>query len=143
MCCRRKTRTARFTCAMESLPSTPVTARAPEKKVRGKPNAAIDALAHDPEKWEPVSRLREARFGGRSKVGKDHAQAKLSLLLRRAHHQPVELFAHLDLARQPRIRPHVVAEVEHVLFHRRRRAHLLAPSLPRIDVAGGAAGGGA
>jgi len=33
-------------------------------------------LAHDPEKWEPVSRLREARFGGRRKVGKDHAQAK-------------------------------------------------------------------
>jgi hypothetical protein len=27
------------------------------------------ALAHDPEKWEPVSRLREARFGGRRKVG--------------------------------------------------------------------------
>src|SRR3990172_10354061 len=128
MCCRRKTRTARFTCAMESLPSTPVTARAPEKKVRGRPNAAIDALAHDPEKWEPV-------------FGKDHAQAKLSLLLRRAHHQPVELFAHLDLARQPRIRPHVVAEVEHVLFHRRGRAYLLAPSLVDIDVAGGAGAG--
>jgi hypothetical protein len=38
---------------------------------------------HDPEKWMPVSRLREAsatvfrsgwRFGGRSQVGKDHAQ---------------------------------------------------------------------
>src|SRR5579864_6953062 len=25
--------------------------------------------AHDPEKWAPVSRLREARFGGRRKVG--------------------------------------------------------------------------
>ena len=33
-------------------------------------------LEHDPEKWEPVSRLREARFGGRRKVGKDHAQTK-------------------------------------------------------------------
>jgi hypothetical protein len=41
-------------------------------------------LEHDPEKacpgldpgWEPVSRLREAGFGGRRKVGKDHAQAK-------------------------------------------------------------------
>ena len=33
-------------------------------------------LEHDPEKWEPVSRLREARFGGRRKVGKDHAQIK-------------------------------------------------------------------
>ncbi len=31
------------------------------------------ALGHDPEKWIPVSRLREARFGGRRKVGKDHA----------------------------------------------------------------------
>src|SRR6266852_7033407 len=27
-------------------------------------------LKHDPEKWLPVSRLREARFGGRRKVGK-------------------------------------------------------------------------
>jgi hypothetical protein len=34
---------------------------------------------HDPEKWAPVSRLREARFGGRRKVGKDHAQAKMTL----------------------------------------------------------------
>jgi hypothetical protein len=42
-------------------------------------------LEHDPEKWIPVSRLREAlaqfiilgsRFGGRSKVGKDHAPAR-------------------------------------------------------------------
>ena len=33
-------------------------------------------LEHDPEKWETVSRFREARFGGRSKVGKDHAPAK-------------------------------------------------------------------
>jgi hypothetical protein len=31
---------------------------------------------HDPEKWKPVSRLREARFGGRSKVRKDHAPPK-------------------------------------------------------------------
>jgi hypothetical protein len=38
-------------------------------------------LKHDPEKWEPVSRLREAQapvcrfvrcFGGRRQVGKDH-----------------------------------------------------------------------
>jgi argininosuccinate synthase len=33
-------------------------------------------LAHDPEGWEPVSRLRQARFGGRSKLGKNHAHAK-------------------------------------------------------------------
>jgi hypothetical protein len=30
---------------------------------------AINTLGHDLEKWKPVSRLREARFGGRSKVG--------------------------------------------------------------------------
>jgi len=24
--------------------------------------------------WKPVSRLRDARFGGRRKLGKDHAQ---------------------------------------------------------------------
>jgi hypothetical protein len=30
----------------------------------------LTALEHDPEKWKPVSRLREARFGGRRKVGK-------------------------------------------------------------------------
>jgi hypothetical protein len=44
-----------------------------------------DPLEHDPEKpalgrsirgWKPVSRLREARFGGRRKVGKDHAHMK-------------------------------------------------------------------
>jgi hypothetical protein len=38
---------------------------------------------HDPEKWMPVSRLREAQapfrrfvrcFGGRRQVGKDHAK---------------------------------------------------------------------
>jgi predicted transglutaminase-like cysteine proteinase len=42
-------------------------------------------LKHDPEKWTPVSRLREAtlatgahvlRFGGRSQVGKHHAQTQ-------------------------------------------------------------------
>jgi hypothetical protein len=47
-------------------------------------------LKHDPEKWWPVSRLREAQapvcrfvrcFGGRRQVGKDHAQAK-SLAMR-------------------------------------------------------------
>jgi hypothetical protein len=46
-------------------------------------DAARIRLKHDPEKWIPVFRLREAslvaspsvrRFGGRSQVGKDHAQ---------------------------------------------------------------------
>src|SRR5665811_2067475 len=36
-----------------------------------------ETLEHDPEKWAPVSRLREARFGGRRKVGKDHAQTNV------------------------------------------------------------------
>ena len=42
----------------------------------------------------------------------------LSLPLRRRDHEAVEFVAHLDLARQPRIRPHVEAEIQHVLFHR-------------------------
>src|SRR5476651_2734466 len=33
-------------------------------------------LEHDPEKWEPVSRLREARFSGRRKVGKACPRAR-------------------------------------------------------------------
>src|SRR5205814_10591182 len=33
-------------------------------------------LEHDPEKWNPVSHLREARFGGRRKVGQDHAPTR-------------------------------------------------------------------
>jgi hypothetical protein len=33
-----------------------------------------ESLQHDPEKWLPVFRLREARFGGRRNVGPDHAQ---------------------------------------------------------------------
>ena len=34
------------------------------------------AMEHDPEKWKPVSRLREARFCGRSKVGKACPRAR-------------------------------------------------------------------
>src|SRR5947207_1628658 len=37
---------------------------------------ASKASEHDPEKRQPVSRLREARFGGRRKVGSDHALTK-------------------------------------------------------------------
>src|SRR5664279_4618610 len=36
-----------------------------------------ETLEHDPEKQAPVSRLREARFGERRKVGKDHAQTNV------------------------------------------------------------------
>jgi hypothetical protein len=44
------------------------------RRLQGKTSTTVktyDAvrLEHDPEKWAPVSRLREARFGGRSKVG--------------------------------------------------------------------------
>jgi hypothetical protein len=53
------------------------------RNLRRDVNGAV-TLVHDPEKhvldpdrgWGPVSRLREARFGGRRKVGKDHAQEK-------------------------------------------------------------------
>src|SRR5439155_14261360 len=58
------------------------------------------------------------------------------LPLRCAHDQSVELRAHLDLAGQARILPHVVAEIEHVLFHRRWLAHDRAPSLVDVHVAG-------
>jgi len=37
---------------------------------------ADEPVEHDPEKWNPVSRLREARFDGRRKVGNDHAQTE-------------------------------------------------------------------
>src|SRR6266446_2070518 len=57
------------------------------------------------------------------------------LPLRRRHHETVKRVAHLDLARQPRIRPHIEAEIQHVLFHRGRRADLLAPGLIDIDMA--------
>ena len=58
-------------------------------------------------------------------------------------HEAVEFVGDLDLARQPRIRPHVEAEIQHVLFHRRRRADLLAPGFIDIDVAGRAGAGAA
>src|SRR5262245_34052812 len=60
----------------------------------------------------------------------------LRLPLRHAHHQAVELLGHLDLAVEPRARPHVVAEVEHVLLHRRGTAGALAPGVVDIDMAG-------
>jgi hypothetical protein len=46
----------------------------PKKPAPGhsRPKDGVASLAYDPG-WEPVSRLREARFGGRRKVGKDQA----------------------------------------------------------------------
>src|SRR5258708_29420648 len=63
-------------------------------------------------------------------------EAGSGLPLRRAHHEPVERRRDLDLARQPRIRAHIETEIQHVLFHRRRLAGLLAPGFVDIDVAG-------
>src|SRR5262245_23293696 len=60
-----------------------------------------------------------------------------------AHHQAVELGRHLHLAGQARVRLHVVAEVEHVLLHRRRLAHRRTPRLVDMHVAGGAGAGAA
>src|SRR5215470_9555431 len=65
------------------------------------------------------------------------------LPLRHAHHQAVELVRHLDLTGEPRARPHVVAEVQHVLFHWRGLAGALAPGVIDIDVAGRAGTGAA
>ena len=59
-------------------------ARAAIRLRRFERGAGRTVLEHDPENacpgldpgWPPVSRLREARCGGRRKVGKDHAQSK-------------------------------------------------------------------
>ena len=61
----------------------------------------------------------------------------------RRHREAVEVVAHLDLARQTRIRPYVEAEIQHVLFHRSRSADLLAPGFVDIDMAGRARAGAA
>src|ERR1700688_1292222 len=58
------------------------------------------------------------------------------LPLRRPHHQAVEVLAHLDLAREARVRLHVEGEIEHVLLHRRGLAGLLLPALVDVDVTG-------
>src|SRR6266545_8142505 len=64
------------------------------------------------------------------------ARARSRLALRGAHHQPVEHLAHLDLAREARVRLHVEGEVEHVFLHRRGLAGLLLPALVDVDVTG-------
>jgi len=67
----------------------------------------------------------------------------LRLLVRCRHHKPIEIFGDFDLTGQPGIRANVVPEVEHVLFHWRWTADLLAPGLIDIDVASGAGAGAA
>src|SRR4029077_4903243 len=59
----------------------------------------------------------------------------LGLARRGGHNQPIKVVAHLDLAREAGIRPHLESEVEHIFFHRRRFADLLTPGLVDIDVA--------
>src|SRR5438477_840886 len=66
-----------------------------------------------------------------------------ALPLRRRHDKAVERVGHLDLAGQPRVRPHVEGKIQHVLFHRRGLAGLLPPRLVDIDVAGRARAGAA
>src|SRR5215470_226890 len=75
-----------------------------------------------------VSAVRPRRCGSRLPFG-------------RPHHQAVELGGHLDLAGQARIRPNVVAEVEHVLLHRRRLTHRRAPRFVDMHMAGRAGAG--
>src|SRR4051812_6656807 len=57
--------------------------------------------------------------------------------------ETVEFGRHLDLAGQPRVRPHIETEIEHVFFHRRRPAGLLQPGLVDINVARRAGAGAA
>src|SRR6185436_11891910 len=63
-------------------------------------------------------------------------RAALSLTLGRPHHEAIEDLGHLDLTRQPGVWLHAIGKVEHVLFHRRRLADLLAPAFVDIDVTG-------
>src|SRR6202167_1490215 len=60
---------------------------------------------------------------------------RLGLPLWGAHHEAVELFAHFDLTRQPRVRLNAVSEIEHIRFHRRGFPNLFLPSGIDIDVA--------
>src|SRR5262249_45730793 len=65
----------------------------------------------------------------------------LRLLVRCRHHEPVKVFGDFDLTRQPRTRANIIPEIEHVLFHWRWTADLLAPGFIDIDMASGASAG--
>ena len=71
-----KAKKAPTPAAKPRQPTKPRLRPSPPRRPRRKTRRPERRPAHDPEKWEPVSRLREARFSGRRKVGKDHAQAK-------------------------------------------------------------------
>src|SRR5271168_1043464 len=79
---------------------------------------------------------RLERAGAGRKTAARRGPMVLCLPLRRVHRQPVKVVAHLDLARQPRIGLNLVGEIQHILFHRRRFANLLAPGFLDIDVTG-------
>src|SRR3972149_5445953 len=59
-----------------------------------------------------------------------------SLIARRAHHEAVELFGHLDLAGKTRVRPQLKGKVKLVLLLGRGRRQLVLPGFVDIDVAG-------
>jgi hypothetical protein len=72
-------------------------------------NRSALQFKHDPEKWAPVSRLREAvpaactivlRFGGRSQVGQDHAQ-KIRMIPKTGTGLGERLCCHNEVARKP------------------------------------------
>src|SRR5262245_24947773 len=91
--------------------------------------------------------LRDWLFAGLERLAPasaaDLTPQTSGLPLRSRDYEAVENLGHLDLARQAGIRPHVVAEIEHVLFHGRWRTDLLAPRFVDIDVAGRARAGAA
>src|SRR5215471_10563659 len=61
----------------------------------------------------PGHRNRHASYAVHSPMRASVVRPLLCLPLGGAHDEPVELRGHLDLTRQARIRPHVVAEIEH------------------------------
>src|SRR5262245_31655991 len=98
--------------------------------------------------WPLVFRLRSsqalaAHYASSLHILRNFKSPTLGLPLGCAHHQAVELGRHLDLAGQARVRLHIVAEVEHVLLHRRGLAHRRTPRLVDMHVAGGAGAGAA
>src|SRR5690606_15105820 len=83
-----------------------------------------------------------SRWGG-GRVPSDSRWGRLSLPARDVQHQTVESIAHLDLAAEAAGGFYLEGEIQHVLFHMRRRADDFGPRLIDIDMAGGAGAGAA
>ena len=81
------------------------------------------------------------RLTGEAFFCNDGPSSRSGLALGDMNDKPVQSFAHLDLTGQTRGRTHVVGEVQHILFHRFRRADLRRPGLVDIDMTGGAGTG--